>query len=362
MSEWYAVDALNESIDRTEKLLFKPFNLKLWLKIGLIVFLLNVSQFAGQGARFTDMEKLGVEFTGEVIILLLAVMAVILFLTLVLSFVEAVFSFVFIEALMEGRVEFVNGFKRNASRGLYLFLFRLVTSIIVLGGIVVLVAAGAFAAITINSELFTIAIILVGILLLIPIMIASGLFFSLTQDFVVPLMFYRNDGVVSGWRRLIGLLSSNLSQFIVYVIIKIAFGMIAGIISLVIALLLFGIILVASLVIGGGSVLAWLGLTAAAPSLESLTVYMVILGAILFVALLIAVQYTVGVITLPIEVFFRYYSLFFIQNIDGRNTSEKTVQEAPKAEEKASEVKKQSKRPKQPKDKDKSQDAKIKAY
>jgi len=317
MAEWRAVEALNESVNRTIDVLFKPFNLSKWLKIAFIVFMLGLGgTISSQTSRVSDLQDSGIAITKEIIVLVITLVAVLLLIGLVLQFISAVFNFIFIEALMENRIELVEGFKRNAGKGLSLFLFGLAFGIISIAIIVAAVVAGVFIGMKTSSVALIAILIIAGVLLLFCYMIFFGIIFSFTTDFVVPLMHFRGYGIIKGWGRLITLLEENFKQFIVYLVIKIALGIIAAGINLAIFLVVFIIILLAAVVLGGGSVLAWLGLTALFPALGSVTVVMLVLALFAIIVLALIFNYVLIVLTLPIPVFFRYYSLHFIRRID----------------------------------------------
>ena len=84
MSEWHAVEALNDGIERTTKLLFKPFSMRLWLRLALVVFLLELSGSFTQitfrvGGDLSSLEDLGVHLTRQVVTLIIAAVAVLIF-------------------------------------------------------------------------------------------------------------------------------------------------------------------------------------------------------------------------------------------------------------------------------------------
>lgn len=316
MSEWHAIEALNEGIERTMGLLFKPFNLRLWLKIALVVFLTEF--LSGSMGEFTRLGNLGdsdINFTGELVILIIVALAVILFISLVLQFISSVFSFVFIEALFENRIEFVEGFKRNINKGLSLFIFNFVVGFISLVFVLGLVLLGVFLGIKVNSLVFSIMLIVLGAMFFIIYLLVLILVFSITNDFIVPLMHFKGLGIMNSWAKTLGLIETKLSQFLVYFVLKIAFGMIAGIIEFFVGMCIFFVLLIIAIVLGGGSVLAWLGLTALIPGLSQLTIFMLLLAVVVIIIVSLIVSYIMVALTLPIPVFFRYYSILFIQRI-----------------------------------------------
>ena len=325
MSEWHAVEALNDGIERTTKLLFKPFSMRLWLRLALVVFLLELSGSFTQitfrvGGDLSSLEDLGVHLTMQVVTLIIAAVAVLIFLSLVGQFVSAVFNFVFIEALFEEKVEFVENFRRNAGKGLSLFLFNLAVGIasliIILAPLIAIIYASFKAQLSAAfATTIFLGMMVLWVLFVLAYMILASIFLSITGDFVVPLMHFTGGGVIENWRKAWSLLTKNLSQLMVYLVLKMAFGMISGIVELLVGLAALLVAIGVLLVLGGVGALAWLGLTALSPGLEGLTAAVIIAAFIALMAIALTVSYAIVFLTLPIPVFFRYYSILFLQRI-----------------------------------------------
>ncbi|MCX6694882.1 MAG: hypothetical protein NTU61_01105, partial [Candidatus Altiarchaeota archaeon] len=145
MSEWHAIDALNDSIERTEGLLFRPFRLEFWLRLALVLFIIGLSgSFSNFTMRISDFSDMDLQLTRELVVIIIVVFALLLFITLALDFVASVYTFVFIEAIFNDKVEFIEGFKRNLSKGFSLFAFNILVGIAAILLVVAALVAGVY--------------------------------------------------------------------------------------------------------------------------------------------------------------------------------------------------------------------------
>ena len=77
-----------------------------------------------------------------------------------------------------------------------------------------------------------ILVVAVGILLLIPLAIIFGVIGKFLQDFVVPIMYVNNSTCMEGWRRFRLILSVNKGRFALYILFQIVINMAIGAIVL----------------------------------------------------------------------------------------------------------------------------------
>ena len=220
----------------------------------------------------------------------LMILAVVLVLALIWAFIGATMRFVFVDMLSTGNIRVRHFFRDRFGKGVRLFAFEIALT------------AAMFVAMIVSAFLVfgfwgTNAAAPLLLLLLIPLALIAAILFGLilllTTDFVVPIMVSEDCGVIEGWRQLIGVISSQLWQTVVYVITRFVLGLVAAIaqaILVIIALLviaipfvLIGIVFLAALQGGDRILLLALGVP-----------YLII---VIPVALLIAV---------PFVTFFRY--------------------------------------------------------
>jgi hypothetical protein len=345
-SEWHAAEALNEALEKTNELLLKKFNLTFWLKLAVVVFLVSGgggfnfnTGFGGGNKSQTPMA----DFTA-MLPLIVAILAVIMVFALILSFIKAVFQFIFIETVSSGSVELVKGFKRNLDAGFNLFLFELGLLIatlfllaVTLGPIIYLLVKGGLAARTIPLLIAIAA----GIVIFMIVTCVMSLIGMLTNDFALAIAFAEKKGVIASWRRLWGLMKANTKQFGVYILVKIALAILATIVLMIVGLLLTIIALIPVVAVGLAYVLmlvvlAMLGLG------KGVLILLLAPAVIALIIYFIAVSYCIAVITLPVPVFFRYYSILFLQRLEPgiRIATVRKQEEKPKKQIPAEEKKK----------------------
>jgi hypothetical protein len=313
MSKWYAIAALEESLDRTKGLLFSPFRLVFWLKLALVVMLASGLGGGGNGSRIWDTVSKG-GFDTELLVIAAVAFAIILFISLILAYVSAVFRFVYIKSLVKGDLRLIDDFKEHAGNGLKLFLFQVAFLVLF---ILAIVAGAVIVGLTfgfMRSSFIVLPLMIVGITAFIILVLILTLIMWLIMEFAVPLMYDRGYGIIEAINRLTRLIRSNFWQFIVYVFLKFSMGLVSFVLVFSISFVFFLIVFIILLIIGVG---AYLGITALGElSVTPALLGLIVLGAIAYMVLVLVISYVVVLITLPLSVFLRYYGLVFLQHVE----------------------------------------------
>jgi len=323
MTEWHAVGAIDEAIERTRRMLF-PIKWGLWLKLALIVLLAGWG-LGGNGFNFNngfgggDNSDSNMENAlpgPEIITLILIVVAVAIFVGLLFGYIGAVMKFGLIKALISGEAKVIDYFKEYADRGLSVFIFNLIAAI---GFIAVLIVSGAIIFLLFGSMDSTMAIIigvLIFLAILLPVVIVASIFFWLIDEIAIPIMYARNRGIVNAVKATFKLAAANPWQMMVFALLQLAFGLVGGMIALIISLPLF-IALIAAIVILAIVAAAAIGITSLADlTLTPLVIAAIIVGIIAVILLSWAISYIIVLITLPLSVFLRFYGLIFLQRLE----------------------------------------------
>jgi hypothetical protein len=324
---WHATEALSGAIGKTKELLFDKFNVGFWLRLGLIAFLIGGGSsgsfnFPGGGG---DSSKDGAQMPdilanlSTYITIIVAVIAVILIIVLIFSFINSVCQFMFIEVLATGEVELLRGFKRNLEKGFSLFLFNLGISILTIILLAATVGPLAYYGIKNSETLSQISMwgmVAVGILIVLIIAIIMSIVGFFIRDFAIVIAYQEGKGMIDACKRLWTILKTNVKQFIVYILIKVVLGLFAGVIMCVIGLIVLVISIVILIVIGLIAVVIVIVLAGVLNISKTALMILLIPAIIIAVVYMILVSYLIAVITLPVSVFFRYYSIIFLQHID----------------------------------------------
>ena len=325
--KWNAFDYIGGSIERTKNLLF-PIKPKYWFKLAIVVLISNLAKNQGgnggnsfrvpsrgkgldniTGNAVSDLNN---KFLSSNIPLIGFVILLLFILGLIINFISSIFSFIFLEAVLDKKKQLFikKSFSKNIHHGLSLFLFRILLGIVslVLIALIALPYIFAFFNKTITSPFFGVGIIyiLLTVLFIIILIIIIALITLFLYDFIIPEMYLKNKNMRTSWKSVLGKIGNNKMEVFIYIVAKIVLGIAAGIISALIALIL----LIPFIIIG---LLAGVSLYLLAKALSSLilTIFLVIL-LIIFILFFV---YLVTVVTLPIPLFFRYYSLDIYQKL-----------------------------------------------
>jgi hypothetical protein len=297
-ADYHAFSAFDGAVSRTKSLLW-PFNIGVWLRLAVIAFF--VGGFGGGGGSnysFPDRggQDIGSmpDFFGLAPTTLLLIVAALIVLALVFTYIASVFQFVFVDCLTSGRVSLSRTFRERMGPGFSFFLFDVLMAFLFIAVMIGLVIFGAVTGI------FSGISNVVALLLILPVVIllalVVGLVLMLTVDFVVPVMIADGCGIVEGWRRAYGILRADLKNAAVYVIAKVVLSIVAALIMAVLGLIVLGIVGVPLFVV---ALLA--GLFADGFALGAL-VLLVLVGILIALPFLLLLQ-------VPFVTFFRFYSL-----------------------------------------------------
>lgn len=306
----HAIDVINPAIEKTKKLLF-PFNLKFWLKLALIVFLVGLSS-PGFNNRSFEAGKDDISLSPTVSILLISFVVLLILAGLLLFYASSIATFVLLDSVLRKKLKIMDGFKRYLKQGLQLFFFRLGLGIVVFIVMVLMILPGVllFSGGVDNIWIFIpyIAVVIFGVIATI---ILIAVLNSFTVDFVVPLMYLRGKGILRGWSSLMKIIRKNKGQFLVYIVVKILLGMVGGLIGLFIALfflILFGIPAILLFIL-----FSLVGLEISLLSTLPLPIIVLLIALVIFFA--VSISYIITFFTLPIPVFFRFYSILFLEKV-----------------------------------------------
>ena len=291
------IDPISPAIERVKTVLFRPFDLGRWFVIGWCAFLAHLGQGGGGGGGGGGRGRGGRHEVGDVPaairhavdqarefvnynldwLIPLGIFLFVLFvvLTLFIVWVSSRGRFAFLYCVAQNKAEFWNPWRRFRDHGNSLFVFRIVLGIIGFITIVGILAAGVMLFIayraTLGFNVFSIMGIVLWSLLFLSATIVFGLIGKFTEDFVVPIMYSRTASCVEAWRVLLDVMGFNKARFVLYVLFQLAIGLVIG-----------------ALMVGAACVTCCCA------------------------CCLFAIPYIGTVVLLPIHVFTRSYSLYYL--------------------------------------------------
>ncbi|MFW6457463.1 MAG: DUF7544 domain-containing protein [Planctomycetota bacterium] len=279
---------IGDAIEWTKKVLFNPFELKKWLVLGFCYFLASLGHATGCGpqANFSHVSSSGNEASNimhevwdwvssqptTAVLLIGSILLIFMCIILLLQWLSSRGVFMLLDGVLRNEGAVVEPWKEFKSDGNSVFIFRIFLLIFGTAGSLIIVAAGALLAWPeISAGVFqtrALMATIAGIALLIPFGILIGLARAILIDFAVPVMYRHRipatEAMFMVWKELI---APHCVTFLLFYAMKFVLGIGAAFIA--------------------GVVTCLTCCVAALPYLSS-------------------------VILLPLAVFFRSYSVFFL--------------------------------------------------
>jgi len=283
---------VGQAMDRVKQVLFQPFDIGRWFVIGFCAWLACLGEgggfpggihYGGHHGHGWHSIRDGFEQARDYVMhniawiapLAIALIVVSVAIWLVVTWLSSRGRFLFLHCVALNAAEVRVPWARFAPAANSLFLFRLVISLISL--VVMLPLVGGFLLVVMRMVLRE-AVSPGGVILAVVLflaMIAVGIVFwiigRLTKDFVVPLQYLRHSRCLEAWRELRGLLRGNIGNLVLYFLFRI-------VLAIAISVVVVGVVLVTCCIAG----------------------------------CLFALPYLGTVLLLPILVFERAYSLFYL--------------------------------------------------
>jgi hypothetical protein len=282
------IDPINPAIDRIKLMLFQPFDLARWFVIGFCAWLANLGHGGTSGPsnfRYQTHQNPHVvkEYIQNNIEWLIPTGMFIIFLGIVIWLVVLWLSsrgkFMFLHCVARNKAEVKVPWSEFSRHATSLFLFRIVVGAILFASVAIPILMTAGFIITSTAVGMQNVTALFGVVMIILYVFVVAIVYLLikkfTTDFVVPIMFLRTTSCIAAWREFIRILSVNKGRFTLYILFQIAIAIVIGII--IPALLCIGVCCLCGL------------------------------------GLLILIPYIGTVILLPIPMFVRSYSVYYLQ-------------------------------------------------
>lgn len=267
-----------EAWRRSRAFLFQPFRPGRYLAVAAIAFLaslgeggcgggMNFHMDAGGGPRGDEdgssnpIETIRAareveawlawakDHLAEIIAAAVAAFLVLALVGLALSFLSALFRFVFLRTCSEGRIAVASDCRRDAGRALGLFLFDLFLGLGVLAValvafappilLFVVAAAGGEGAAAPAMAIGGFLLLLLALAVVLAVALLAVLVQFVTRDLVVPLAAIERTGIVAAWRRLLGLLRAAPGASALYLVVRALAGGGLGMAEAVLSVILY---------------------------------------------------------------------------------------------------------------------------
>ena len=243
-------EPVSPALERVKRILFQPFDLGKWSVIGFCAWLAQLGESGGTGANFnfnsgshrTSGDDLRHDFLQAKdyvldhlnwMVPLAAVLLVVgLALWLLFLWLNSRGKFMFLHCVVRDRAEVAEPWHQFAHEANSLFLFRLGLGLVaMIVSLPLLIVAIVIVGKMVLTGQFILNAVLSAIgfgLIFLGVAIVFAIIRKLTLDFVVPIMFLRRHRCLSAWQELGGLISSHTGAFILYFLFQIVLAMAIG--------------------------------------------------------------------------------------------------------------------------------------
>jgi hypothetical protein len=320
-----AIDAVAPAIERTKAMLFRPFDFKTWMIMGVIGWLGGEGMGGGFNFSFpmgghppgkrapVPPSAPGPHFPTALLVLVIAVVVLVVSaIAVAFIYLFSRFRFVLFDSVLSAHAGIDKGWRSYREQAHRYFWFWVAAGVVMLLtfalalGVPVLLAfkRGVFEKSPPPlDELFA----LIGIVFLaaVTIGVVFYVFSSLARDFIVPLMALDDLRIGRAWAALKDMLKTEPGSFAGYLGLKLLMSFVASIALAIPVILLFFF-----LVIGGVIVAIFARTVVHAPS-SGLIVAAVVLGGLFFMLFLFVLLGLALFLSAPIAVFFTSYALYF---------------------------------------------------
>jgi len=324
-----ATDAINPAFEHAKKQLLRPFRFGQWARLAFVGILAGEMSSGGGGnynfnLPWPNHDQGSAKVFGTVLppqlanhpamlaclIALLAVVGLCLF--VLFLYIGSVMRFILFDSIIAKECHIRKGWARRRRHGARLFVWQILLMLALFAALLIFIGspvACAWAAgwLTHPRE-HLLPLILGGIalfLVFLAFVIVMAVIQVMTKDFVVPQMALEDISAIAGWRRLWSWLKAEKGGYAGYIGMKIVLAIAAGILLGIITLIVFVLLLIP---IGGLGVGAVLGGKAAGLTWNLYTITLAIVAGCIAIAVLMC---ALALISVPTIVFFPAYSIYF---------------------------------------------------
>ena len=233
------ISPVTTAIDRVKLMLFNPFDFEKWFAIGFCAWLATLGQGGGGGGgnfgNFGNRCGDRTPFCGEIadhLPLIIgigsAVAIFVLAIIVVVMWLSSRGQFMFLHCVAENKAEVKIPWHKYRSQANSLFFFRVI--LLVLSLVCFAILAGMTIMLLVisrksHSNAGFIFIAIFSGLLAMPLVIVFAIINKFTKDFVVPVMYLRNCTCLNAWREFLTLLANNKGMFTLYILFQIVIAM-----------------------------------------------------------------------------------------------------------------------------------------
>lgn len=247
------IEPIKPAIERVKLMLFQPFELRKWFIVGFCAWLayLGTGGGGGGGGNWSGPHKHKAEIAESINVVkeyilnnlfwiiptVVIIIAAIICLGLFIAWINSRGRFMFLHCIATNKSEVKVPWQKFREHGNSLFIFRIVLGLAALAIIALPISGIIFFVILITAHVVPHAFSVPGMMFCIIAIIVLAIVLSLvrkfTFDFVVPVMFLRTSNCVAGWREFLAVLAVNKANFTLYILFQIVITIVIGAITMI---------------------------------------------------------------------------------------------------------------------------------
>ncbi|MGB8226658.1 MAG: hypothetical protein WCE45_07355 [Sedimentisphaerales bacterium] len=242
------IEPVNEAIERTKTILFRPFNLEKWFIIGFCAWLAGLLEGSGGGGGYggghghdgeSQIPAQAIEFCRiHIVFIIFAVIAAVTIIAaviLVLLWLSSRGKFMFLDCLAKNKGHIIEPWKTFKKQANGLLGFR---ALLIAAAMICMIPLGIltvwfFALLKSGDTGVIIAAAMFFVVMLVIIIAVSffGTVGALTFDFVVPIMYLQRTGIFTAWGKFLPMLWQNFWKIMLYLLFKVVILLCLGAIT-----------------------------------------------------------------------------------------------------------------------------------
>ena len=230
------VKPVNKALGTVRQVLFAPFNLIKWLGLGFTAWLASLTEGFAPNFNLTPNNTFDSPASHKALVWMQAHLAlvisagtgmaiVILVVTLVIAWASCRGKFMFLDNVLNNRAEIQAPWHRFRRQGNSLFLFSIcfgIAALAVLATLGLLLLSVAWPDIgRHNFGINALSAILLGVLFLTSYILVLGCLLAFLNDFIVPLMTLHSCRVMTAWGLFLDLFKTHVGVFVLYLLFRI---------------------------------------------------------------------------------------------------------------------------------------------
>jgi hypothetical protein len=247
------IDPIGPAIQRTNRILFQPFDFGKWLRLGFCAFLMGLADGGGGGGGGgssgpgsgtgggPDLDRVMEWISENLVVIVVVTVALVFFVSaivLLITWLSSRGRFMFLDGVVHNRGAVVAPWHEYRREANSLFLFRVSLGIIALLEVVLILGLCSLVAWPdIQSREFGsygVGAVVMGISMFVAFVITLAAISILLTDFVVPIMYLRRVTVTAAWAEFrTSFLVGNTPTFLLYFLMKIGIGFVTGFVALI---------------------------------------------------------------------------------------------------------------------------------